>query len=66
MASKQRCEGKRRQVRGATFGVFKCGRKAKGVVVTKMGFSESHPCCGDDECFRSIAQGYPADWKEFT
>lgn len=55
-----RCEGKRRQFKRNAFGVFKCGRKATGVVETRVGFTERHYCCDGDECFSSIAAGYPA------
>lgn len=57
---KQRCEGKRRQFRGNSYGTFKCGRKATTQVETHVGFTEHHVCCNDDECYRSIAHGYPA------
>ncbi len=45
-----RCEGKRRQFRGSSYGIFRCTRKATGYVTTNVGFSETHYCCdGDDE-----------------
>jgi len=55
-----RCQGKRRQFRRGTFGVFKCGRKATGTVETQVGFTKHHHVCDDAECFASIAGGYPA------
>lgn len=60
-----RCEGRRRGFRRGTFGVFKCGKKATGVVTTNVGFSETHYCCGGDECYRSIAGGYPSPFTPF-
>jgi hypothetical protein len=67
MASKkQRCEGKRRGFQRGAFGVFKCMRNAKGSVETRVGFTERHPCCGDDQCISSISAGYPAEWKPFA
>lgn len=61
----QRCEGKRRQFRRGSYGVFKCMRKATGTVTTNVGFSKTHPCCGDDQCYSSIAGGYPANWTPY-
>lgn len=58
MNKKPRCEGKRRMFRGNSYGVFRCTRKATTVVTTNVGFSETHYCCDDDECFRSIHGGY--------
>ena len=52
------CEGKRRMWRGRTLGTFKCGRKAKYVVETRVGYTTTHFYCGDDECARSIHSGY--------
>lgn len=43
--------------------MFNCLRHAKGTVETRVGFTERHPCCGDEECISSIAKGYPAEWK---
>jgi hypothetical protein len=61
----KRCEGKRRQFRGGTFGVFKCGRKATGTVTTQVGFSETHHVCSDEACQAYISSGYPAEYKPF-
>ena len=60
-----RCTGKRRQFRGNCYGVFKCGRKATGTVETRVGFSERHHVCDDEECFRSITKGYPTTFTPF-
>lgn len=64
--TKQRCEGKRRQFRRGSYGVFKCMRKATGTVTTNVGFSKTHHVCDDDECFSSIACGYPAQHKPYN
>ena len=60
--NKHRCEGKRRQFRRNSYGVFKCMRNATGTVTTNVGFSETHYVCDDDQCFSSIACGYPAQF----
>lgn len=60
-----RCEGKRRQFRGNTYGTFKCGRKATGTIETRVGFTEHHHACDDEQCYRSIAAGYPASFTPF-
>jgi len=65
MVDNQRCEGKRRQFRKGTYGVFKCNRKATGTIETQVGFTEHHHACGDDECHRSITAGYPAKFTPF-
>lgn len=59
MASKKRCEGKRRMWRGRTLGTFKCGRSAKIVFQTYTGLTVTHYSCGEDECMRHITSGYP-------
>lgn len=61
MASKQRCQGKRRMQRGRTFGTYKCGRVARYVFQTYVGLSRSHYTCGDDECTASLTHGYGAN-----
>lgn len=61
----QRCEGKRRQFRKGAYGVFKCMRKATGTVTTSVGFSRTHHVCDDEECFSSVAGGYPANYTPF-
>lgn len=66
MATKQKCEGKRRGYQRGSFGEFKCQRDAKGTVETNVGFSKRHGCCGDDQCYGSIAAGYPAQWHPFA
>jgi hypothetical protein len=66
MATKQKCEGKRRGFRRGAYGMFKCMRAAKGTVETQVGFTKHHGCCGDDQCYGSIAAGYPAKYTEFT
>ena len=60
MATNQRCEGKRRQFRRGSFGVFKCMRKATARVETQVGFTEQHFCCDSWDCYRAITGGYPA------
>lgn len=60
-----RCQGKRRQFRGSTYGTFKCMKQATGTVETHLGFTEYHNCCDNDECYRSIAQGYLATFTPF-
>ncbi len=65
VAKKPKCEGKRRQFRGPTYGTYKCGRLATGTVETHLGFTEHHSVCDDEECFRSITQGYPANFTPF-
>jgi len=60
-----RCSGRREQFRNGKQDLFKCSRKATGIVETQVGFSEHHYICDDDECYRSIAQGYPACFKPF-
>jgi hypothetical protein len=62
---KERCEGTRRGFHRGAFGAFRCARRAKGTLVTNVGFSQSHPCCGDDACVASIGAGYPAEWRPF-
>ena len=57
----RRCEGKRRMWRGNRLGNYKCGRKAKFVFETYVGLSRSHYVCGDEECVRSITDGYGAN-----
>ncbi len=54
-----RCTGKRRQFLKGSFGIFKCLNKAQIIIKTQVGFSEKYYCCNDDECFESIAKGYP-------
>ena len=66
MATKQKCEGKRRGYHRGSFGEFKCQRQAKGTVETRVGFTKHHGCCGDDQCYGSIAAGYPAKYTEFA
>lgn len=60
-----KCQGKRRQFRGRSYGTFKCGRKATGTVETHVGFTKHFHVCDDDECYRSIAGGYPATFTPF-
>lgn len=55
-----KCEGKRRQWRGHTLGTYKCGRNATGRVETRVGTTVTRWVCDDEECYRSIAEGYPA------
>ena len=50
MATKQKCEGKRRGYHRGSFGEFKCQRQAKGTVETQVGVTRHHGCCGDDQC----------------
>jgi hypothetical protein len=65
METKHRCEGKRRQFRRGTYGVFKCMRKAMGTVETQVGMTEHHYVCDDEACFASIVCGYPATFTPF-
>lgn len=60
MATSRKCEGKRRMQRGNTFGLFKCGRKARFSFETYVGLTRSHYVCDDSECFTSITGGYSA------
>lgn len=60
-----RCDGKRRQFRGRSYGIFKCTRKATGTVETHVGFTEHHHVCDDHECYTSITHGYPANFTPF-
>lgn len=61
MAKTQTCQGKRRMWRGNRLGTYKCGRKATHIVETRVGLSQTHFVCEDDDCFRSITSGYPAN-----
>lgn len=54
------CQGRRRKWRGATHGVYACGRKATTLVTTRVGHSRTHRVCDDAECFEHVAGGYPA------
>lgn len=56
----RRCQGRRRKWRGATLGVFACGRKATRVLETHVGLTRHHYVCDDDECRRFVTNGYPA------
>lgn len=64
--TRPRCQGRRRKQRGATFGLFACGRKATTLVTTAVGLSRTHFVCDDDECFRHIAGGYPAQSRSLA
>lgn len=65
MATTKRCEGRRRMWRGNTLGTFKCGRKAKYVFQSYVGYSTTHYVCGDNECVASVASGYPTqNWRQ--
>lgn len=61
MASKTRCEGKRRMWRNRTLGTFKCGRVATHTFQSYVGLCTTHYVCNEDECLRSITNGYPAN-----
>jgi len=62
--TRRRCEGKRRMWRRNRLGTFKCGSPATWLVTTQVGTSQTHYCCDEEECFRSIAQGYPASSRK--
>jgi hypothetical protein len=66
VANKRRCQGKRRGFRArgnsCVAGIFRCMRKATGIIETHMGFTEHRYVCDDEECFRSITGGYPANF----
>ena len=62
-----RCQGRRRMWRGRTFGTFACGRKARYAFETYVGLSRTYHVCGDEECVRSITDGYGANnWRELV
>lgn len=61
MASKKRCEGKRRKWRGRTLGTFACGRNATYTFQSYVGLCTTHYVCDDAECLRHITSGYPAN-----
>lgn len=60
MASKKRCQGRRRQWRRGILGNYACGRVATYVFETRVGLSRTHYTCGDRECMDGITSGYPA------
>lgn len=60
MASKRRCEGKRRMWRGRRLGTYKCGRVARYTFQTYVGLTRSHYACDGDECWDSLTNGYAA------
>lgn len=65
MSKATKCEGKRRQFRRGTYGIFRCMRNATGTVETHVGVTEHHYVCDDAQCFSSIAGGYPATFTPF-
>lgn len=60
-----RCSGSRRQFRRSRLGVFRCLRQAQGTVETRVGLTQRHPCCGDPDCYASLARGYPAQYTPY-
>jgi hypothetical protein len=65
MNAKPKCQGKRRQFRGNAYGVFKCTKNAVATVETHVGFTEHRYVCDHEECYSSIACGYPATFTPF-
>lgn len=51
--------------RGARLGDYACGRVARYVFETRVGLTRTHRTCGDDDCVRSLTQGYPVfAWRD--
>lgn len=50
------CQGKRRQ----NFEIKRCRRVAKWRITTMVGYSRTHYVCDDNDCYRSVTNGYHA------